>query len=291
MSWLITGGSGQLGIAVSKELKEKGFLFKSCNSDDLDVTDSQHVLRFVTHHKPEVIVNCAAWTDVDAAEKNQEKAVSINSRGAENIAIAARKNGSKLIQISTDYVFAGDSRGVLGEDSPTNPQCVYGRTKAEGERLVMRIYPEKSYVLRTAWLYSPWGDNFVKTITRLAFGDEKKIRVIDDQIGQPTSAVDLARLIIELAKSDSPSGVYHGTNSGETSRFYFAREIFRLAGIATNRVIAVPTSEYLQAVKRPARSVLGHKSWEKTGVQPMQNWQDALAKAMPEIISSVRSGV
>lgn len=289
MTWLITGGSGQLGTAVSKELNDRGILFDSCSSSELDITESQQVNDYILLHKPKIIVNCAGWTDVDAAEQHQEEATSVNSNGAGNIAIAARKTGSKLIQISTDYVFKGDTQGYLEEDLPTNPQNVYGRTKAEGERLVMTIYPEKSYVLRTAWLYSPWGENFAKTITRLAITGEKEIRVVDDQIGQPTSAIDLAKQIVGLAHTDSPPGIYHGTNSGEISRFQFAREILRLTGMKTSSVLAVPTTEYLLPAKRPSRSVLGQKSWEKTDLQPMRNWREALESAMPRIIASIRT--
>ena len=289
MTWLITGGSGQLGTAISKELNDRGILFKSCSSSEIDITNLQQVNDLILLHKPKIIVNCAAWTDVDAAEEHQAEAHSINGNGAGNIASAAQKIGSKLIQISTDYVFKGDTQGYLGEDLPTNPQNVYGRTKAEGEKLVMRIYPEKSYVIRTAWLYSPWGENFAKTMTRLAITGEKEIKVVNDQIGQPTSAIDLAKQIVGLAHSDSPPGIYHGTNSGETSRFQFAREIFRLTGMKTSYVLGVPTAEYLLPAKRPSRSVLGQKSWEKTDLQPMRNWKEALESAMPKIISSIRT--
>ena len=289
MVWLITGGSGQLGTAISKELSDRGILFKSCSSSQLDITKMQQVNDFILIHKPEIIVNCAAWANVDAAEEHEEEATRVNCNGAGNVAIAAQKTGSKLIQISTDHVFTGDAQGYLDEDLPTNPQNAYGRTKADGERLVMRIYPEKSYVLRTAWLYSPWGENFAKTITRLAITGEKEIRVVDDQIGQPTSAIDLAKQIVGLAHADSPPGIYHGTNSGETSRFQFAREILRLTGMKTSSVLAVPTSEYLLPAKRPSRSVLGQKSWEKTGLQPMRNWSEALESAMPRIIASIKA--
>jgi len=286
MTWLITGGSGQLGIAISRELSERNLLFKSCSSKDLDIAEPQQVTDLISILQPEVIVNCAAWTDVDAAEKYPERAFRINSYGAQNIAIAARKNDCKLIQLSTDYVFAGDPRELLEVDFPTNPESVYGRTKAEGEKLVINTYPERSYIVRTAWLYSPWGKNFAKSMTTLALSGEKEVRVVDDQIGQPTSAIDLATQIVELALSDSPAGIYHGTNSGETSRFQFAREIFRLTGVQENYVVPVPTIEYQQEAKRPSRSVLGHKSWEKSELQPMRNWKEALASAMPAIISS-----
>jgi len=289
MTWLITGGSGQLGTAISTELNDRGIVFNSCSSSEIDITNLQQVNDLILLYKPKIIVNCAAWTDVDAAEEHLEEATSVNGNGAGNIAIAAQKTGSRLIQISTDDVFKGDAQGCLGEDFPTNPQNVYGRTKAEGEKLVMRVYPEKSYVLRTAWLYSPWGENFAKTIARLAISGEKEIRVVNDQIGQPTSAIDLAKQIVQFAYTNSPPGIYHGTNTGETSRFQFAREVIRLTGMKTSYVLGVPTAEYLLPAKRPSRSVLGQKSWEKTDLQPMRNWKEALESAMPRIIASIRT--
>ena len=287
MTWLITGGSGQLGIAVSHELGERGILFESWGSQDLDTTQGPIVRDIIAKLSPKAIINCAAWTDVDGAEGSELSASRVNSYGAENVALAAKETGAKLIHISTDYVFSGQSESPWEVDDEINPQSAYGRTKAEGERRVQAGYPERTSIVRTAWLYSPWGRNFAKTMTKLAIKGSGEVRVVDDQVGQPTSAMDLARQLVELGLSASPAGVYHGTNSGQATWFEFAREIFKLAGADVVRVIPVSSSEYPRPAKRPAYSVLSHESWVKTSVKPMRDWRIALAEAMPAIISAV----
>ena len=287
MTWLITGSSGQLGIAVSQELGERGILFNAWGSQDLDITQRPIVRDIIAKLSPKVIINCAAWTDVDGAESSELSASRVNSDGAENVALAAKEIDAKLIHISTDYVFSGQSESPWKVDDEINPQSAYGRTKAEGERRVQAGYPERTSIVRTAWLYSPWGRNFAKTMTKLAIKGSGEVRVVDDQVGQPTSAMDLARQLVELGLSASPAGVYHGTNSGQATWFEFAREIFKLAGADVVRVIPVSSSEYPRPAKRPAYSVLSHESWVKTSVKPMRDWRIALAEAMPAIISAV----
>jgi dTDP-4-dehydrorhamnose reductase len=156
MSWLITGASGQLGIAVSQELDELGIAFDAWSSKDLDITQSSTVSEAIGKLSPKVIINCAAWTDVDGAESHEVEASGVNSDGPENLALAAKLSNSKLIQVSTDYVFSGESQTPWQIDDKINPQSAYGRTKARGERRVLASYPENSFVVRTAWLYSPW---------------------------------------------------------------------------------------------------------------------------------------
>jgi dTDP-4-dehydrorhamnose reductase len=289
MSWLITGGSGQLGIAVSQELGERGILFTAWGSEDLDITQGRTVPELVSQLSPTVIINCAAWTDVDGAESNEPQASRVNGDGAENIALAAKQCGAKLFHVSTDYVFSGESKTPWQVDDRINPQSAYGRTKAAGESRVVATNPENSSVVRTAWLYSPWGKNFAKTMTRLALNGDGEVRVVNDQIGQPTSAIDLAKQLIELGLSSSPAGIYHGTNSGEATWFAFAQELFRLAGADVNRVVPVSSSEYPRPAKRPSYSVLSHEAWAKTSVQPMQDWRIALEESMPAIISAVKA--
>jgi dTDP-4-dehydrorhamnose reductase len=153
----------------------------------------------------------------------------------------------------------------------------------------MATYPENSSIVRTAWLYSPWGNNFAKTMTRLAMNGDVVVRVVNDQIGQPTSATDLAKQIIELGLSSSPEGNYHGTNSGQGTWFDFAQEIFKLAGADENRVVGVSSSEYPRAAKRPSYSVLSHDEWARTSLKPMRDWRIALTEAMPAIISAVKA--
>jgi dTDP-4-dehydrorhamnose reductase len=289
MTWLITGSSGQLGIAVSEELDSRGLVFTALSSKDLDITQSSKVRDLVSQVSPAVIINCAAWTDVDAAETNEALASQVNGDGPENLALAAKNCGAKLIHVSTDYVFSGESEIPWQVADEINPQSAYGRTKADGEIRVLGTYPENSSIVRTAWLYSPWSKNFAKTMSRLAIKGESDVRVVEDQIGQPTSAIELAQQLIKLGLSDSPSGVYHGTNSGQGTWFQFAQEVFKLAGADASRVIPIPSSQYPQSAKRPRYSVLSHDGWSKTLLQPMRDWRIALKEAMPAIIFAVEA--
>ena len=288
MTWLITGGSGQLGIAISEELDKCGILFHSWGSQELDITNGPTVHDLISQLAPKVIVNCAAWTDVDGAEVNEIQAIRVNGEGAENLAFAAKNCSAKLIHVSTDYVFSGEGKIPWQIDAMIKPQSAYGRSKAEGESRVLATYPENSSIVRTAWLYSSWGKNFAMTMTRLAINGIGEVRVVDDQIGQPTFAVDLAKQIVELGLSNLSAGVFHGTNSGEASWYEFAREIFILANADVDRVIPVHSSEYQRPAKRPAYSVLSHETWANTTIKPIRNWRIALQDAMPSIIRSVK---
>ena len=289
VSWLITGGSGQLGIAVSQELDEHGIEFYAWNSRDLDITQSSTVSETIEKLSPTVIINCAAWTDVDGAESNENDAFRVNSDGPENLAFSAKLSNSKLIHVSTDYVFSGESQIPWQIEDEIDPQSAYGRTKALGESRVLASHPENSFVVRTAWLYSPWGKNFAKTMTKLALKGDGEVRVVNDQVGQPTSASDLAKQLVELGLSTSPAGIYHGTNSGQGTWFEFAQEIFKLAGADASRVIPVSSSEYPRPAKRPSYSVLSHDAWASTSVEPLRDWRIALVEAMPYIISVVKA--
>jgi dTDP-4-dehydrorhamnose reductase len=236
-----------------------------------------------------VIINCAAWTDVDRAETHEIDASKVNSDGPGNLAAAAKQCNSKLIHLSTDYVFSGESQTPWQIEDEINPQSAYGRTKAQGESRVLASNPESSFVVRTAWLYSPWGKNFAKTMTKLAIKGDGEVRVVNDQVGQPTSAIDLAKQLVELGLSTSPAGIYHGTNSGQATWFEFAQEIFKLSGADIDRVRPVSSSEYPRPAKRPSYSVLSHDAWASTSVKPMKDWRIALADAMPAIISAVKA--
>jgi dTDP-4-dehydrorhamnose reductase len=287
MSWLITGSSGQLGVALSRELNTHGIAFVEYGSKDLDITQSSTVRQAVEKNSPTVIVNCAAWTDVDGAETHELDASRVNSDGPENLASAAKLCNSKLIHVSTDYVFSGESQEPWQIVDEVNPQSAYGRTKALGENRVLATYPESSFVVRTAWLYSPWGKNFARTMIKLAIKGDGEVKVVNDQVGQPTSAMDLAKQLVELGLSSSPAGIYHGTNSGQATWFEFAQEIFKLVGADVSRVSPVSSKEHTRPAKRPSYSVLSHESWVKSSVKPMRDWRIALAEAIPAIFSAV----
>jgi dTDP-4-dehydrorhamnose reductase len=289
MKWLITGASGQLGLALQEELTQYGIDFVGANSSELDITKPLIVNQMVDLIKPSVIINAAAWTDVDGAESNESTAYSVNALGPQNLAIAASKAGARLVQISTDYVFSGDVTSPWSEKAPHNPQSVYGSTKSEGENFVLTILPSNSYVVRTAWLYSSQGKNFAKTMTNVALNQKGEVRVVNDQVGQPTVAGDLAKQIVELVLSKAPAGIYHGTNSGQATWFEFARAIFSIAGADVSRVIPVSTTVFPRPAKRPAYSVLGHDAWVGTSVPAMRNWKIALEEAMPAVISAVKA--
>jgi dTDP-4-dehydrorhamnose reductase len=289
MKWLITGASGQLGEALQVELKLRGIDFVATNSSELDITKPLNVNQFVNFMNPSVIINAAAWTDVDGAETNESAAYSVNSLGPHNLAGAASKVGARLVQLSTDYVFSGDASSPWRENAPHNPQSVYGSTKSEGEKFVLDTLPSNSYVVRTAWLYSPKGKNFAKTMANAALNQKGEVKVVNDQIGQPTVSGDLAKQITELVLSEAPSGIYHGTNSGQATWFEFAQEIFFMVGADISRVIPVSTSECPRPAKRPTYSVLGHDAWADTSVPAMRNWKTALEEVMPAIISAEKA--
>jgi dTDP-4-dehydrorhamnose reductase len=289
MKWLITGASGQLGEALQEELTQRRIDFVGATSSELDITKPLLVNQKVDLIKPSVIINAAAWTDVDGAESNEAAVYSVNSLGPQNLAISAKKAAAQLVQISTDYIFSGDASSPWSEKAPHNPQSVYGSTKSEGEKFVLTTLPLNSYVVRTAWLYSPIGNNFAKTMTNLALNQKDEVRVVNDQIGQPTVAGDLANQIVELVLSDAPAGIYHGTNSGQATWFEFAQTIFALVGADVSRVIPVSTKEFPRPAKRPGYSVLGHDAWSGTSVPEMRNWKLALEEAMPAIISALKA--
>ena len=289
MEWLITGASGQLGLALQTELGARGIDFDSVDSQELDIKDQSKVNALINSIKPRVIANAAAWTDVDGAETNQSGAHAVNTLGPQNLALAAKEVGSKFVQISTDYVFSGEATTPWDEDADHNPQSVYGSTKSDAEKLVLDAYPTGSYVVRTAWLYSAELKNFAKTMTKLALNGVGEVRVVNDQKGQPTFTGDLAKQIVDLVLSNAPVGIYHGTSSGQATWFEFAQEVFKLSGAVVHRVVPVSSTEYPRPAKRPSYSVLGHDAWAKTTVEPMRDWRIALAEAMPAIISAVKA--
>ncbi|MBE5949649.1 MAG: dTDP-4-dehydrorhamnose reductase [Lachnospiraceae bacterium] len=276
---LVTGSNGQLGRAVAK-LYEGNAEVELVNTDvaELDITNLEQTLEFVRKVKPYAIINCAAHTGVDACETDVENAYKINALGPRNLSIAASKVGAKMVQISTDYVFAGDANKPYTEFDEPAPQGVYGKSKLEGE-LFVKQFADKFFIIRTAWLYGD-GKNFVKTMLRLAETNDK-VRVVSDQYGSPTSTKVLAKIIDKLLWTEN-YGTYHGTCEGSCSWADFAKEIFRLAGKNTE-VDYITTEEYPTPAKRPAYSVLEKFMLKLTvGYEPA-DWHEAIAEYIQEI--------
>jgi dTDP-4-dehydrorhamnose reductase len=279
MRILVTGSNGQLGSALISRFVARGDAIVGMDLPELDITEPATVSAAFASVRPEVVVNCAAWTAVDEAETNEDAAMAVNGVGPGLLAGACAATDAWLVQVSTDYVFSGDESGAYAESAEPNPQSAYGRTKLAGEVAVREMLPDRHYIVRTAWLYGPNGQNFVRTMLRLA--DEREtVSVVTDQVGQPTSAEDLADQIIALIDARPPAGTFHATNAGEVSWFDFAQEIFRLAGHDPARVLPVTSDEFQRPAPRPANSVLGHDRWTEVGIAPMRDWRLAIARAM-----------
>lgn len=273
---LITGCQGQLGKELCRQIDELNrvqpqFQVVATDLDTLDITDTQQVEKIVTLEKPEVIINTAAYTKVDACETDEQTAFRVNALGTRNLAVAAYNIGAKILQVSTDYVFEGTGRTPLREYDPVNPQSVYGKSKALGEQLVMTTNP-RYFIVRTAWLYGE-GHNFVRTILKLA-AEQDELKVVNDQVGTPTSTVDLARCILDLIQTEH-YGIYHGTCEGECTWYQFARRILALKGI-NKRVIPISTTELRLPAKRPAYSVLENFMLSMVGLDNFRKWEEAL---------------
>lgn len=268
---LITGSNGQLGRALNREYEGEQVQIVNTDVPQLDITDLDAVLCLVRTEQPDIIMNCGAMTAVDLCESEYEKAFCINAVGPRNLAIASRETGAKLFQISTDYVFSGDADTPYVETDRPDPQNVYGSTKLAGEQFV-KDFADRYFIIRTAWLYGE-GKNFVGTMLRLAETNDT-VRVVSDQVGSPTSAVQLAKMMHRLEPTDN-YGVFHGTCEGQCSWADFAAEIFRQAGKQT-KVERITTQEFGAAAKRPAYSVLDNQMLRLTTDMQMQHWQDAL---------------
>ncbi len=271
---IVTGADGQLGRAINLQYAGSGE-YELINTDvgDLDITDIDKVMKFVREIRPYAIINCAAYTAVDACEKEEDLAFRINAIGPRNLSIAATETGAKLMHVSTDYVFDGNGTRPYVETDPTGPQGAYGRTKLAGENFV-REFGDRHYIVRTAWLYGD-GKNFVKTMLRLAETHDQ-VRVVMDQVGSPTSADELARAIAYLLPTEN-YGLFHGTCEGDCSWAQFTEEIFRLAGKNT-KVEAITSEEYGAAAKRPAYSILENYMFKMTTDFMFADWHDAIAE-------------
>jgi dTDP-4-dehydrorhamnose reductase len=248
---------------------------------DLDITDDDAVRAAVAGH--DLVVNAAAWTAVDDAETHEAEAFAVNAVGADRLARACADAGARLVQVSTDYVFDGTCETPYAEDAATGPRSAYGRTKLAGEWAVRAALPDRSWIVRTAWLYGAHGPNFVATMRRLE-AERETVSVVDDQHGQPTWTGDLAARIVALVDAGAPAGTYHGTSSGSTTWHGLAQLVFELAGADPARVLTTTTEAFPRPAPRPAWSVLGHEGWKGADLEPMQPWDEALRAAWPTMM-------
>ncbi len=270
MKIAVTGANGQLGKEIARQGVKHELILT--DYDTLDVTDYSAVTAFMKTVRPDAVIHCAAYTNVDGAEADYDGAFRINAVGTQNLAAGCLETAARLVYVSTDYVFDGQTRQPYREFDSVNPQNVYGLTKQHGEEIVRQLMG-RHYIVRTAWLYGE-GSNFTRTMLNLA-AKNSTLKVVNDQIGTPTSTVDLARAIYALLATDA-YGTYHGTCQGQCSWYDFACEIFRQAGKQV-KVLPVTTDEFPRPAKRPAYSVLDNYMLRMTIGDPMRNWQNALA--------------
>lgn len=286
MRVLVTGADGQLGRElVDLAASDAGLIVLGTTRAELDIADARSVGAQFAAFAPDVVVNCAAWTAVDAAETHEEAAHLVNAVGPALLADACAARGAWLVQVSTDYVFNGQGEQPYRVDDATAPRSAYGRTKLAGERGVAERLPDAHTIVRTAWLYSTHGKNFARTMIRLA-AERETIDVVDDQRGQPTYARDVAAQVLALVAAGPVTGVFHATNSGETTWFEFARAIFAGIGADPARVHPTTSAAFAAPAPRPSYSVLDASRWAEAGLPPMRPWQDALAAAFANGLSA-----
>ena len=272
MKIIITGAQGQLGQELVKQLDKKyEYDVIKTDRDTLDITNIENVNTFILEQNPDVVINCAAHTAVDLCETDIENAYKINAIGPRNLAIVCEKIGAKLVQVSTDYVFDGNGTRPYREDDINCPNSVYGTSKLMGENFV-REFCSKYFIVRTAWLYGE-GNNFVRTMLKLS-ETNSELNVVNDQIGSPTSTVDLAKAIIDLIHTEH-YGIYHGTCEGQCSWYDFAKKIFEIKNIDI-KVNPVTSDEFKRPAPRPKYSVLDNFMLKLVGLNSFREWEDSL---------------
>ena len=283
MRVLVTGAKGQLGTDVMAELKSNNIEAVGIDREELDIVDAKACEEFFDKANAEkridAVIHCAAYTAVDKAEDEQELSYNINALGTKNIATACKKFDMKLMYISTDYVFNGQGERPWEPDDERQPLNVYGKTKYEGELFVEEI-AKKYFIVRLAWVFGIAGNNFIKTMLKLA-KERDSLTVVDDQIGSPTYTADLSKLLVSMIQTDK-YGRYHATNEGYCSWYEFAKEIFKVAGVTIN-VAPVDSSAYPAKAKRPANSRMEKKKLDEMGFKRLQSWQDATRRYIEEL--------
>lgn len=277
MRILVTGAKGQLGSAAANEAARRGHDALGVDMEDFDITDEAKTRAYLAKAGPDCVIHCAAYTAVDRAESEPERARAVNALGTENIAAHCAAENIWLLYISTDYVFDGGGSSPWEIDGEPNPLNVYGATKLAGERAAREC--AKHMIVRTSWVFGPGGQHFVNTMLRLG-RENRTVRVVDDQVGSPTYTLDLARLLLDMAERPR-AGTYHATNQGYTSWAAFAKQIFALAGIPCE-VAEISSGAFRQKAKRPLNSRLSPKSLTEAGYALPPPWQDALARYLRE---------
>jgi dTDP-4-dehydrorhamnose reductase len=275
----VAGAAGMLGTDLCEVLRAAGHDVTPGDLPELDVLDPAGCAAHVSGH--DVVVNCAAYTAVDAAETDEARAFAVNATGAANLARAAEHAGAALVHLSTDYVFDGDADRPYPPDAPLAPRSAYGRTKAAGEWAVRAECP-RTWLVRTAWLYGAHGPSIPATVARLA-GERDELAFVADQRGQPTWTVDLAHGIRRIVEAGAPFGTWHATGGGETTWQGLARAVLEELGEDPARVRGITTDAYPLPAPRPAYSVLSHAMWEANGLEPLPHWRDALHRAAPAL--------
>jgi dTDP-4-dehydrorhamnose reductase len=286
MRWLITGANGQLGRTLTGILQANGTEVEPFARQSLDISDLFAVNAAIERIKPNILVNCAAWTDVDGAEANMDGALKANAAGAQNIARATNSHGIRLIHISTDFVFGADNKEIYSEEDTHSPVNFYGDSKAQGENLVSRENSE-AVILRASWLYSPFGKNFPKAIIRKLITDESTLNVVSDQIGQPTSCISVSNTILTIASNPNISGIMHGSSTGSVSRYGFAQSIATAIGFSTDRIRSITSDSLGLPAKRPNRTVLGHGKHDLFGIEKPTSCENDLQLNVEAILKQV----
>jgi dTDP-4-dehydrorhamnose reductase len=275
---IVTGADGQLGKSLASMCDQFEGLMLFVGRRDFDICDVDSIRSTLDVIKPDYIVNCAAYTAVDKAESEEEKAFQINKNGVINLINLSEELQCTIIHISTDYVFNGNQENAYNEGDKIDPQSVYGRSKAEGEKALLELAPQRSIIIRTSWLYSEFGHNFLKTMLRLG-AEKESIKVVDDQIGIPTYSKDLAQAIVKLIslnpKIDSKNNIFHFSNTGASNWYEFAKEIMNVAELKCE-VYPIPTSAFPTAATRPKYSTLNSKKIEQLLNFKIRPWQEAL---------------